>query len=60
MHHCHENISDIEGAYALDKIPQQKFALQMQGGLCARGAYLRDTMVTQICGGNPISISDLA
>ena len=27
------------------KIPQQDFALKMQGGLCARGAYLRDTTV---------------
>ena len=27
------------------KIPPQDFLLKMQGGLCARGAYLRDTMV---------------
>ena len=28
------------------KIPQYEFALKMQGGgLCARGAYLRDTTV---------------
>ena len=27
------------------KIPLQDFALKMQGGLCARGAYLRDTTV---------------
>ena len=34
------------------KIPQQDFALKMQGGLCARGggAYLRDTTVfTKVC-----------
>ena len=28
------------------KIPPQDFALKMQGGLCARGAYLRDTTVS--------------
>ena len=27
------------------KIPQYEFALKMQGGLCARGAYLRGTTV---------------
>ena len=27
------------------KIPQQDFALKMPWGLCARGAYLRDTTV---------------
>ena len=26
------------------KIPLQDFALKMQGDLCARGAYLRDTI----------------
>ena len=30
------------------KIPPQDFALKMQGGgLCARGAYLRDTTVNR-------------
>ena len=31
------------------KIPPQDFALKTQGGLCARGAYLRDTMVNTVC-----------
>ena len=30
------------------KIPQQDFALKMRGGLCARGAHLRDTTVCQV------------
>ena len=29
------------------KIPLYIFPLKMQGGLCARGAYLRDTTVLQ-------------
>ena len=34
------------GAYARDKIPQQDFALKMQGGAYARGgACLRDTTI---------------
>ena len=57
MHHCHENISDIEGVYALDKNTSARVCTKNAGGLmCEEG----DTTVTQICGGNPISISDLA
>ena len=39
-------------AYARDKIPLQDFVKKMQGGLCVRGAYLRDTTVIllkQLC-----------
>ena len=57
MHHCHENISDIEGVYALDKNTSARVCAKNAGGLmCEEG----DTTVTQICGGNSISISDLA
>ena len=31
------------------KIPPQDYALKTQGGLCARGAYLRDTTVNTVC-----------
>ena len=32
-----------------DKIPQQDFALKVQGGLCARGAYLQGTYGITTC-----------
>ena len=41
----YESSSGVGGLMRGIKIPQQDFALKRQGGLCARGAYLRDTTV---------------
>ena len=35
---------EVGGAYAQDKIPQQDFALEMQGGLMREGGLICETL----------------